>query len=82
MYWLTEEQLQALEKVGLRRVRRAQIAKEIRGQCFASEIVQISRIALHQNGRNIDRAQEIQQAAPPPEYLNAEPILVRPRRIT
>jgi hypothetical protein len=74
MYWITEEQLVAISRPRLRRLRRELIADEVRRQCFASETIQINRIALHKDGSNIDHAPKGSL-----EIYNAEPILVRKR---
>jgi hypothetical protein len=74
MFWITEAQLNALTKPGLRSKRRLVIASEVKTQVFASETVQINRIALHKGGANIDHAPKGSL-----EIYNAEPILVRKR---
>jgi hypothetical protein len=74
MFWITEEQLEAMLRPHLRRKTRALIAAEVRRQVFASETVQINRIALHKDGTNIDTAPKGAL-----EIYNAEPILVRKR---
>lgn len=74
MFWITEDQLNSIIRPGLRTKRRAAIAADVKSQIFASETLQINRIALHKAGANIDHA-------PPgsPEIFNAEPILIRAR---
>jgi hypothetical protein len=74
MFWITEEQLEAISKPRLRRAKRDSVAAQVRRQVFASETIQINRIALHKDGVNIDRAPTGSL-----EIYNAEPILVRKR---
>jgi len=74
MFWITEAQLDALTKPRLRSAKRLAIALEVKTQIFASETVQINRIALHKDGTNIDHAPRGSL-----QIYNAEPILVRKR---
>jgi hypothetical protein len=74
MFWITQAQLDILTQPRLRSKRRLAVALEVKSQIFASETVQINRIALHKNGTNIDHAPKGSL-----EIYNAEPILVRKR---
>jgi len=75
MFWITQAQLDALsQQPRLSPKRRLVIASEVKTQVFASETLQINRIALHKDGTNIDHAPKGSL-----EIYNAEPILVRKR---